>query len=90
MPRLLTASLASAVLLTAAMASGAEPVPDPLPQGAQVYYHKQPAGTPQTQQTQRYYYAQPQPEPQRQGFFGRLMDLERRKNQAILRFFGFR
>lgn len=87
MPRFLPASLASAVLLTAAMASGAEPIPDPPPQDTQVYYHKQPAGTPQTQ---RYYYAQPQPEPQRQGFFGRLMDLERRKNQAILRFFGFR
>lgn len=87
MLRYVPASLAAAVLLTAAAAVGAEPVPDPLPPGSQVYYHRQPAGTPQTQ---RYYYAQPQQEQERPSFFGRMMELERRKNRAILRFFGFR
>ena len=85
MQRYLTATIATATLLTASLAVAQQPIAD-TPAQTQVYYYQQPA--PATQ-TQPYYYAQPQPE-QRQGFFGRMMELERRKNQAILRFFGLR
>jgi hypothetical protein len=83
MKRIVTATIAAATLLTAAMAVAADQVAAPQPQ-SQVYYYQQPVGTPQ-------YYSQAQPQQeQRQGFFGRMMELERRKNQALLRFFGLR
>jgi hypothetical protein len=85
MQRYLSATFASAVVLTAALAHGAQPYPSSTPAQTQVYYYKQPAGTPQNPQ---YYYTQQ--EPQRPTVFGRLMEMERRKNQAILRFFGLR
>jgi hypothetical protein len=87
MQQYVTATIVSATLIVSAMAAAAEPTPQYAPQNAQtqsqVYYYQQPAPQPQ-----QYYYAQP--EPQQQTFFGRMMDLERRKNQAILRFFGLR
>ena len=76
-----------------ALALGVEPIPDAAAPQTQVYYYQQPApvqeAAPVQQQPQQYYYAQPQPA-QRTTFFGRLMEMERRKNQAILRFFGLR
>lgn len=86
MPRLLPAAVASVTLLTASLSSAVEPVPDTAAPRTQVYYHQQPTPAPYYQQHR---YTQPQPE-QRQTFFGRMMELERRKNQAILRFFGLR
>lgn len=87
MQQYVTATIFSATLIVSAMAAAADPIPQTQveyhQQPQQVYYYQQPA-----QQQQQYYYAQP--EPQRQTFFGRMMDLERRKNQAILRFFGLR
>lgn len=84
MKRFAIATIASATLLTAALAVAAEPIPDNGAPQSQVYYYQQPAQAP-------VYYSQAQPQPaQRQGFFGRMMELERRKNQAILRFFGLR
>lgn len=89
MQQYVTATVFSATLIVSAIAAGAEPVPQYAPQYApqsQVYYYQQPAAQPRPQQ--QYYYAQ---EPQQQPtMFGRLMDLERRKNQAILRFLGLR
>jgi hypothetical protein len=51
---------------------------------------QQPVSTQQTQpqQQQQYYYYYRQPQQQRQGFFGRMMDLERRKNRFLLRIIG--
>ena len=83
MQQYVTATIVSATLIFSAMAAAAEPVPQIAQPQSQVYYYQQPAPQPQ-----QYYYAQP--EPQRQTMFGRMMDLERRKNQAILRFFGLR
>jgi len=87
MQQYVTATVFSATLIVSALAAAAEPIPQTQveynQQPQQVYYYQQPA--PQAQQQ---YYA-PQPE-QRQTFFGRMMDLERRKNNAILRFFGLR
>lgn len=50
---------------------------------------QQPVSTQQTQpqQQQQYYYYR-QPQQQRQGFFGRMMELERRKNRFLLRMIG--
>jgi hypothetical protein len=86
MQQYVTATILSATLIVSALANAAEPAPQ-----TEVYYHQQPQQVYYAQpapQTQQYQYAQP--EPQRQTFFGRMMDLERRKNQAILRFFGLR
>jgi hypothetical protein len=83
MQQYVTATLVSATLIVSAMAAAAEPVPQTAQPQSQVYNYQQPAPQPQ-----QYYYSQP--EPQQQTFFGRMMDLERRKNQAILRFFGLR
>lgn len=87
MKRFTIAVATLAVLLTAGVAVSAEPAPAPAadynsqPQQP-VYY--------QNQQPQQQYYNYNYQQPQQQGFFGRMMDLERRKNNAILRFFGLR
>lgn len=86
MPRIVPAAVASATLLSATLSFAAEPTPSTAAPQTQVYYYQQATPTPYYQQYQN---TQPQPE-QRQTFFGRMMDLERRKNQAILRFFGLR
>ncbi len=84
MKRFVIVAVASVTLLSAAMAVAQDAAQYSNVPQTQVYYHQQVAGTPQ-------YYTQAQPQPaQRQGFFGRMMELERRKNQAILRFFGLR
>jgi hypothetical protein len=87
MQQYVTATVFSATLIVSALAAAAEPIPQTQveyhQQPQQVYYYQQPA----PQAPQQYYSAQPE---QRQTFFGRMMDLERRKNQAILRFFGLR
>lgn len=91
MKRFTIAVATLAVLLTAGLAVSAEPAQAPAAdyspqpqQQQQVYYQNQ--QQPQ-QQYYNYNYQQPQ---QQQGFFGRMMDLERRKNNALLRFFGLR
>lgn len=95
MPRMIPAAIATASVLTAALAFGVEPIPDSAAPRTQVYYYQQPAPAPVQQvapvqqQPQQYYSVQPQPA-QRPTVFGRMMELERRKNQAILRFFGLR
>jgi hypothetical protein len=90
MQQYVTATVFSATLIVSALAAAAEPVPQTQveynQQPQQVYYYQQPA--PQAQQ-QQYYSAQPAQQ-QQPTFFGRMMDLERRKNNAILRFFGLR
>lgn len=83
MQQYVTATVFSATLIVSALAAAAEPTPQYAQPQSQVYYTQQPAPQPQ-----QYYYAQP--EPQQQTLFGRMMDLERRKNNAILRFFGLR
>ena len=42
----------------------------------------------QPQQQQQYYYYYPQAQQQRQGFWGRMAELERRKNRFLLRMIG--
>jgi hypothetical protein len=96
MKRFVIAVATLAVLLTAGLAVAAEPAPAPAadaglqpvpdqqpPQQQQVYYQSQP-------QQQYYYDNYSYQQPQSQGFWGRMMELERRKNNAILRFFGLR
>jgi hypothetical protein len=46
----------------------------------------QPQAQPQPQQ--QYYYYYPQAQQQRQGFWGRMAELERRKNRFLLRMIG--
>lgn len=87
MKRFTIAVATLAVLLTAGLAVSAEPAPAPAadveaqPQ-QQVYYQNQPQ--------QQYYYNYNYQQPEQPGFWGRMMELERRKNNAILRFFGLR
>jgi hypothetical protein len=84
MKRFVIVTVASVTLLSAALAVAEDAAQFSNAPQSQVYYYQQPAGAPQ-------YYSQAQPQPaQRQGFFGRMMELERRKNQALLRFFGLR
>jgi len=87
MQQYVTATIVSATLIVSAMAAAAEPVPQNGQPQTEVYYHQQPQQPYYAQSApQQYNYAQPE----RPTFFGRMMDLERRKNQAILRFFGLR
>ena len=71
-----------------------QPQPDaPLPPQAETAttaQPQQPVSTQQAQpqQQQQYYYYYRQPQQQRQGFFGRMIELERRKNRFLLRMIG--
>lgn len=84
MQSFLRATSVCATLLTAAIALGDEaPAPTPAAQPPQQVYSTQPG------QTHPYYYYRAA-QPQRQSFWNRMVELERRKNNAILRFFGLR
>jgi hypothetical protein len=79
-----------AVLAIPAVAQELQPIPETSAQ-AQPQAQTQPVATnaaqPQTQQRYYYYYRQQQ---RPQGVWGRLMEFERRKNDALLRMVGIR
>ncbi len=88
MRRMLWSAAVVAVLAIPAVAQELQPIPESNAQ-AQPQAQTQPVATNAAQPQQRYYYYYRQQQ-RPQGFWGRLMEFERRKNDALLRMVGIR